>query len=267
MTSLIHPSAVIDPSAEIGENVEILPNVVIGKNVKLSAGVKIYPGAFLEYCEIGEGSSIGVAAAIGTPPQDLGYKGQESKVIIGKNCQIREHATVNRGSKEGAVTVLGDECMIMIGAHVAHDCKLGNNVVLANLVSAAGHVEIGDYSFIGGTVVLHQNVRVGEMVIMGGFSGTRQDIPPYAKTEGRPAAIIGTNVIGLRRRGLNADQRTAVKKAYNIIWFSGLSTSSAIERVKSEIEMNPQIENLINFIQSSKRGVVKLAGKQGLQED
>ncbi|MEI7475521.1 MAG: acyl-ACP--UDP-N-acetylglucosamine O-acyltransferase [bacterium] len=267
MNSLIHPSAVIDPSAVIGENVEIAPNVVIGKDVKLGAGVKIYPNAYLEYCEIGEGTQINVGAVIGTPPQDMNYKGQPSKVIIGKNCQIREHVTVNRASKEGEATIVGDGCMLMIGSHVAHDCKLGNNVILANLVSAAGFVEIGDFSFIGGSVVLHQFVKIGEMVIMGGFSGTRQDIPPYAKTEGRPAAIIGTNVVGLRRRGLSSEERAAVKKAYNLIWYSGLNTKTAIEKIKEEVNMNPYVERLIDFIQTSKRGVVKLVGKQELEED
>lgn len=267
MSSLIHPSVIIDKSAVIGVNVEIAPNVVIGKNVILGDGVKIYPNAYLEFCEICDNTEINVGAVIGTPPQDLGYKGEPSKVIIGKNCQIREHVTVNRASKEGSATIVGDGCMLMIGSHVAHDCKLGNNVILANLVSAAGFVEIGDYSFIGGSVVLHQNVRIGEMVIMGGFSGTRQDIPPYAKTEGRPAAIIGTNVVGLRRRGLTSEQRSAVKKAYNLIWYSGLNTKTAIETIKNELPMNMYIQNLIDFIESSKRGVVKFVGKQGLEED
>jgi UDP-N-acetylglucosamine acyltransferase len=265
--SNIHPTAIIDPSAEISEGVEIGAYAIVGANVKLEKCVKLMPQSYVEYSEIGEGTVIHPGAVIGTAPQDLGYKGDASKVIIGKNCLIREHATINRASGEEKATVIGDNCMLMTGCHIAHNCEIGNNVILANLATLAGHVSVGDYAFLGGTIVVHQNVRIGEMVIMGGFSGTRQDIPPYAKTEGRPAGIIGINVIGLRRRGLTQDERTNLKKAYNLIWFSDLNTHQAIEKIQQEIPSNKYIENLINFMLTSKRGVTKLKGKQDFEAE
>ncbi|MFH0702982.1 MAG: acyl-ACP--UDP-N-acetylglucosamine O-acyltransferase [bacterium] len=267
MTNIIHSSAIIDLSAEIAENVDIGPYTVIGPNVKINSGVKIYPHVYLENCEIDSGCVISSGAIIGTAPQDLNYKGESTRVMIGKDCQIREHVTVNRATGEGTVTKIGSNCMLMIGTHVAHNCQLGNNVILANLVSLAGHVIIEDYAFLGGTVVIHQNVKIGEMAFMGGFSGTRQDIPPYAKTEGRPAAIIGINTVGLRRRGLKPDERTNLKKAFNLIWFSDLNTNQAIEKIKQEIPLNKYIEHLIEFITTSKRGVTKLKGKQEYEEE
>ena len=267
MADNIHPSAVIDPSAQIAENVKIAPYVAIGPNVIIKSGVEIFPNAYLEHCEIGENTIISSGAVIGTGPQDLGYGGESTKVVVGDNCQIREHVTIHRASGEGKETRIGNNCLLMVGAHIAHNCELGNNVILANLVTLAGHVIIEDYAFLGGMVVIHQNVRIGEMTIMGGFSGTRQDLPPYAKTEGRPAGIIGTNTIGLRRRGLTPEERTNLKKAFNLIWFSGLSTQHALDQIKAEIPTNKYIEHLVNFINTSKRGVTKLAGKQEYEDE
>ncbi|MDD3014073.1 MAG: hypothetical protein PHC34_10260, partial [Candidatus Gastranaerophilales bacterium] len=142
MTSNIHPSAIIDKSAQIAEGVKISPFAIIGPNVKLDSGVEIFPHAYLEHCEIGSNTIISSGAIIGTAPQDLGYKGESTKVIIGDNCQIREHVTVNRASGEGNITKIGNNCMLMTGSHVAHNCKLGNNVILANLATLGGHVSI-----------------------------------------------------------------------------------------------------------------------------
>lgn len=262
MTNLIHTGAIVDPTAEIAENVEIGPFAVIGKNVKLGSGVKIAPNAYLENCEIGDNSVIYAGAVIGTAPQDLSYKGEFTKVIIGQNAQIREHVTINRASGgEGQCTIIGDNCMLMTGAHVAHNCKLGNNVIFANLVTLGGHVEVEDFVFLGGMSVIHQFVRIGEMTIMSGFSASRQDIPPYSKMDGRPARVAGTNVVGLRRRGLSQEERTAVKNAYKYIWYSDLNTKNAIEKIRQEIPMNKYVEHLLNFIETSKRGITKLSGK------
>ncbi|OGI16755.1 MAG: acyl-[acyl-carrier-protein]--UDP-N-acetylglucosamine O-acyltransferase [Candidatus Melainabacteria bacterium RIFOXYA12_FULL_32_12] len=262
----IHPSAIIDPSAEIADGVKINAYAVIGPNTKLESGVEIYPQAYIENSEIGKNTIISTGAVIGTAPQDLGYKGEFTKVIIGENCQIREHATVNRASGEGNITKVGNNCMLMTGAHIAHNCQVGDNAILANLATLGGHVLVGDYAFIGGMVVIHQNVRIGEMAIIGGFSATRQDLPPYAKTEGRPAGIIGINTIGLKRRGFTPEERTNLKKAFNLIWFSDLNTNQAIERIREEIPSNKYIDQLIEFINSSKRGVTKLSGKQNYLE-
>ena len=157
--------------------------------------------------------------------------------------------------------------MLMTGAHVAHNCKVGNNVVIANIALLGGHVTIGDYAFIGGSTVFHQNTRVGEMTIVGGFTGTRQDLPPYAKIDGREGRIIGLNSIGLKRRGVSLEERSAIKKAFNFLWFSDYNTKNAIEKIKEEIPSNKYIENLIEFIQSSKRGVTRRTFKQSSVED
>ena len=262
MLTRIHPGAVIDPTAEIAEDVKIGPFTVIGPNVRIDSGTEIFPQVYLENCDIGKNCIVSTGAVLGTAPQDLGYKGELTKVIIGDGCQIREHVTVNRASGEGNITEISNDCLIMTGAHVAHNCKLGNNVILANLVTLAGHVIVGDYAFIGGMVVIHQNVRIGEMTIMGGFSGTRQDLHPYAKTDGRPAGVIGINTVGLRRRGLSSEERADIKRAFNYIWFSGLNNNQSIDKIQAEIPSSQYIEHLVEFIQSSKRGVTRLKGKQ-----
>ncbi len=262
MTDKIHPSAVIDSSAQLADDVEIGPFVTIGKDVKLASGVKVSPNAYLEYCEIGEGSVISPSATIGTPPQDLGYKGEKTGVIVGKNCQIRENTTINRASGEGNLTIVGDNCLLMTGAHIAHNCKLGNNVIFANLATIGGHVIIENNVFLGGMTVVHQNVRIGEMTILGGLSGTRQDLPPYAKASDIPANIYGINSVGLKRQGISLEERSNLKKAFNIIWQSDLNMHQAIDKVKEEIETNKYIEHLLDFILQSKRGVTRRSGKK-----
>jgi len=263
----IHSTAIIDSSAIIEEGVKIHPYAVIGANTKISSGSEIFPHAYLEHCEIGKNCVIHSSAVIGTAPQDLSYKGESTKVIIGDGCLIREHVTVNRASGEGNITRVGDECMLMTGAHVAHNCKVGNNVVIANIALLGGHVTIGDYAFIGGSTVFHQFVRVGEMAIVGGFTGTRQDLPPYSKIDGRVGRVIGINSIGLKRRGLSLEERSTLKKAFNYLWFSDFNTNQAIEKIKEELPCNKYIENLIEFMTTGKRGVTKLAGKPNAGDD
>lgn len=246
----------------IHETTKIHPYAVIGPEVKIGANCEIFPHTYLEHCEIGENCKISPGAIIGTAPQDISYKGEPTKVIIGDNCHIREHVTINRGAnKEDGLTEIGNECFIMTGAHIAHNCKIGNNVVIANNALLAGHILVEDNVFIGGAVVMHQFVRVGEMAIVGGFTGTRQDLPPYSKIDGRPGRVVGINSIGLKRRGLSLEERTLIKKAFNLIWFSELNTQQAVERIREGLSSNKYLEHLIEFIQSSKRGVTKLSGK------
>jgi len=267
MTSEIHPSAVIDKSAVIEDGVKIHPYVVIGPNTKIGAGTEIFPQAYIEHCEIGNNCKISSGAILGTPPQDISYKGEPTKAIIGNGCLIREHVTINRASGEGNITTVGNDCMIMTGAHIAHNCTVGNNVVIANIALLAGHLQVGDYTFIGGSTVFHQFVRIGEMTIVGGFTGARQDLPPYAKIDGRPGRVVGINSIGLKRRGVVLEDRTKIKKAFNYLWFSDLNTNQAIEKIREEIPSNKYIDNLIEFILTSKRGVTKQSGKQDVEID
>ncbi len=257
----IHSTAAIDPAAEIEEGVKIHPYAVIGPGVKIGSGTEVFPHTYLEYCEIGKNCVIAPGASIGTAPQDLSYKGEKTRVIIGDNCRIRENVTVNRASGEGTATEIGNNCMLMIGSHIAHNCKIGNNVNIANNALLGGHIIVEDFVFIGGAVVMHQFVRVGELTIVGGFTGTRQDLPPYAKVDGRPGRIVGINSVGLKRKGLSLEERTLIKKAFNYLWFSELNTHQAIERIREDCPSSQYIKHLIEFLTTSKRGVTKLSGK------
>ena len=214
---MIDKRAIISDDAQIGQNVTIGANAVIGKNVKIGDNVIIMPNAYLEHCEIGDGTLISPFASIGTAPQDLGYKGQPTKSIIGKNCIIKEYATVNRAATEGDATIVGDKCMLMTSTHVAHNCVLENEVIMANLATIGGHCHVGFGAFIGGMSVFHQNVRIGEMCIVSGFSAARMDVLPYCKGEGRPPIPHGINSIGLKRRGIPLETRENLQNALKIL--------------------------------------------------
>lgn len=254
---MISNLAVIHKTAQIAEDVEIGPNVIIGENVKLEKGVKIISSAHLEFCEIGENTIIHPFATIGTAPQDLGYKNEPTKVIVGKNCLIRENVTINRAANCGDFTTnVGDKCMLMTGAHVAHNCKLGDEVILANLATLGGHVQVGFGAFIGGMGVYHQNIRIGELAILSGFSGARQDILPYTKNATAcPTYSIGINVVALRRRGVSQEDRTLINMAFKLLTSTEYNTTQAVEQIKQTMPVNKYIETMIEFIQSSKRGV------------
>ncbi|MCQ2739657.1 MAG: acyl-ACP--UDP-N-acetylglucosamine O-acyltransferase [bacterium] len=262
--SSIHPSAVIHPSAQIADGVTIGPNVVIGENVIIGKNTRIIANAYIEYAEIGENCTISPFSTIGSEPQDLGYKGEETKVVIGNDTIIKENVTIHRGAACGDNTTrIGNKCLLMVGSHVAHNCVLEDQVILANLVTLGGHVHVGFGAFVGGMSVFHQNVRIGDMAIISGFSATRQDVLPYSKGDGRPAYPIGINVIALKRRGVPQEIRTATNQAFKLLISENYNTSQAIEKIKAEIPMNEYIEKMINFIQTSKRGVLLKHNKAG----
>ena len=259
----IHPSAVIHPTAEIAEGVTIGPNVVIGEGVKIGKGTRVIANAFIEFAEIGENCTISPFATIGSEPQDLGYKGERTGVIIGDGTIIKENVTVHRGAACGDnMTRVGSKCLLMAGSHVAHNCVLEDQVILANLATLGGHVHVGFGAFVGGMSVFHQNIRIGTMAIVSGFSASRQDILPYSKADGRPAVPRGLNVIAMKRRGVPLETRTAINRAFKILISEEYNTTQAIEKIKSELVMNEYIENMINFVETSKRGVV-LKAKAG----
>ncbi len=262
---MIHSSAIIDKSAQIAEDVEIGPNVIIGKNVILKSGVKVLGNAYIECAEVGEGTIINPFASVGTAPQDLGYKGEDTKVIIGKNCLIKENVTINRAAACGDFTTrVGDKCLLMVGAHVAHNCILEDEVIMANLATIGGHCQVGYGAFIGGMSVFHQNVRIGKMSIVSGFSAARQDILPYSKADGRPAYPNGLNVVGMKRRGISQEDRTILNRAYKILVSPEYNTTQAVEKVIAEVEKNKYVDEVIEFIKSSKRGVSLKRTKQAL---
>jgi len=252
----IHNSVVIHKSAQIADGVEIGPNVVIGENVKLDKGVKIIANAYLEFCEIGEDTVINPFSTIGTSPQDLGYKNEPTKAIIGKKCLIKENVTVHRAANCGDLTTrVGDKCLLMVGSHVAHNCVLADEVILANLVTLGGHVHVGFGAFIGGMSVFHQNIRIGEMSIISGFSAARQDVLPYSKCDGRPAAATGLNVVALKRRGVSSEDRAIMNEAFKLLVSGLYNTSQAVEEIRRQGITNEYVEKMIEFIKSSKRGV------------
>lgn len=264
--SLIHPSAVIHPSAEIAEGVTIGPNVVIGEGVKIGKGTRVIANAYIEFAEIGENCTISPFATIGSEPQDLGYKGEATKVVIGNETIIKENVTIHRGAACGDFTTrIGNKCLLMVGSHIAHNCVLADQVILANLVTLGGHVHVGFGAFVGGMSVFHQNIRIGDMAIISGFSASRQDILPYSKGEGRPPVPRGLNVIAMKRRGVSQEVRTATNEAFKLLISDEYNTSQAIEKIKAEIPMNEYIEKMIDFIQTSKRGVLLKSHKSGYQ--
>ena len=254
---MIDNRAIISKDAQIGNNCEIGPNAYIGENVILGDNVKVCANAYIEHSTIGEGTIIS--------PQDLGYKNEPTKVIVGKNCQIREYATIHRASGEGKSTVIGDKCLLMVSSHVAHNCVLDDEVILANLVTLGGHIKVRFGAFVGGMSVFHQNIRIGKMSIVSGFSAARQDILPFSEGEGRPPVPRALNVVALKRRGVALEDRTNLNKAFKILISPDLNTTQAIEKIKSEVQNNKYIEELIEFGQTSKRGVTLHSHKKGYQ--
>lgn len=259
MSLKIDPTAIVAPGAVLGEDVSIGPYAVIGKDVRIGSRTRIGSHAVIEgWTEIGEGCQISPHALIGTPPQDLKYKGEKTFIQIGEGTIIREFATIHRATTGfSGRTVLGKNNFIMAYAHVAHDCLLGDHVILANLATLAGHVEIEDYAIIGGLSAVHQFVRVGRYAMVGGCSGVLKDIPPYVKAQGNLAKLYGLNTVGLRRHGFSPETIRELKKAYRLLFLSGLNTSQALERVEKEVEPCPEVEHLVAFIKSSKRGICK----------
>jgi UDP-N-acetylglucosamine acyltransferase len=252
----IHKTAIIAEGTIIPSSCEIGPNVVIGENVVLGENVKIIANAYLEYCEIGDGTIIYPFASIGTAPQDLSYKGQKTKAVIGKNCIIKEYVTINRAAGEdGAITKVGDKCLFMASSHVAHNCVVEDEVIFANLATIGGHCHVCKGAFLGGMSVYHQNVRIGEYVIISGFSAARMDIPPFAKADGRPAILHGPNTIGLKRRGFTPQERKNIKEAYRQIQSRKKILSEVLQDIENQFSDDKNVMRIVNFIRESKRGI------------
>ena len=257
---MIHPTAIIDPEAEIGEGVDIGPYSVIEKGVSIDEGTKIGPHVVIrEGTQIGKGCQIFQFASIGEAPQFLGYKGEKTFLQIGDQNIIREFVTLHRGTvKGGGKTVIGNESFFMAYSHVAHDCQIGNQVILANGATLAGHILIEDYATVGGLAAIHQYCRVGTHAFIGGVSGILLDIPPYTKAQGDRAKLFGLNTIGLKRAKFSEETLKALKKAYRIIFRSSLTLEKAIKRLgEDEISQTPEVQHLLDFIQHSKRGITR----------
>ena len=263
---MIDKTAIIDESAIIAEDAIIGPNVVIGKNVKIGARTRVIANAYIEYAEIGEDCTISPFSTIGSEPQDLGYKGEETKVVIGNGTIIKENVTILRGAACGDFTTrIGNKCLLMVGSHVAHNCVLEDEVILANLVTLGGHIHVGFGAFVGGMSVFHQNIRIGKMAIISGFSAARQDILPFSKGEGRPPVARGLNVVALKRRGYSMADIDVARSAFKYLISPEYNTTQAIEKIREEGKVNSIVEEMIEFVQTSKRGVTLKSHKTGYQ--
>ncbi|GAB5046385.1 acyl-ACP--UDP-N-acetylglucosamine O-acyltransferase [Thermodesulfovibrio sp. TK110] len=257
--SQIHKTAIISSKAEIDEDVVIGPYCIIGDNVRIGKGTRLINHVQIEgITEIGENCTIFPFTTIGFPPQDIKYKGEKTGVKIGNNNIIREYVTIHRASVSGdGWTVIGDNNFIMAYVHIAHDCKIGNSVIMANLATLAGHVQVEDFAFIGGLVAVHQFTRIGAYAMIGGFSGVGQDVPPFTMASGPRAKLYGLNSVGLKRRGFSEETINILKKAYKILFRDKLQLKEAIEKVKNELPQIPEIKHLIEFIEANKRGICR----------
>ncbi len=254
----IHPTALVNPGAELGNDVRISPfsiiedKVIIGNNTWIGSNVLIVKGTRIgDNCEIHHGAILGAA------PQDIKYHSEETTLEIGDNTIIREYCTLNRGSIDRFKTVIGSNCFLMTYVHVAHDCILSDHVIIANSVNMAGHVEIQDYVGIGGLVPIHQFVRIGKHAFIGGGFRIPKDIPPFLLAAGEPLEYAGTNSVGLRRRNFSKEAINRISKAYKILFRSKLNVSQAVSRIKEEFEVIDEIKEIIDFIESSERGILK----------
>ena len=256
--SAIHPAAIVSPGAELGDDVTVGPYTIIEENVKIGSGVKIASSALLAAgTTLGGNVKVHHGAVIGTIPQDLKFGGEVTQVVIGDGTVVREYATINRGTKAYGTTTVGKECLLMAYSHVAHDCILGDGVIMANSVNLAGHVEVGDYAIIGGVVPVHQFVKIGAHAMIGGGFRVQQDVCPYALVAGYPLKVTGINSVGLQRRGFSKEVTKELERAFKLLFFSGLNTSQAVERINSEVNLIPEVQQILDFIAKSTRGIVK----------
>ncbi|MFO7989027.1 MAG: acyl-ACP--UDP-N-acetylglucosamine O-acyltransferase [Thermodesulfobacteriota bacterium] len=256
---MIHPTAIIDPSAEIDSRVTVGPYAIVNANARIGAGTTIGPYTTIDkYVSIGEDCQIFQYAAIGGAPQDLKFHGEKSYLTIGRGTIIREFVTINRGTEAGGgITQVGEQNYLMAYTHIAHDCKTGRQVILANNSTLAGHIEIGNHATIGGLVAIHQFVKIGDYAYIGGKSAVVKDIPPYVIAAGDRARLHGLNNVGLKRHRFSNLTLGELKKAYRIFFRIGLTVKQASERVRAEVEQIPEVKNFIDFIVNSNRGITR----------
>jgi UDP-N-acetylglucosamine acyltransferase len=258
---MIHPTAIVHPGAQIAQEAEIGPYVVIGEHVRIGRGTKVGPHTVIDgWTEIGEDNTIFHMASIGAVPQDLKYRGEETYLRIGNGNTIREFASLHLGTVTGdGETTVGNGNLLMAYSHVAHDCHVGNSVVMANAATLAGHVTVEDYAILGGLCAVLQFTRIGAHVMVGGATSVTMDVPPYTIVTGdrREVRLRGLNLVGLKRREFPEATIAGLKKAYKILALSGLKLTEAIERMKTEVPTSPEVEHFISFIESSKRGVCR----------
>ena len=263
----VNETAIVYPGARIGRDVEIGPYSVIGENVFVGDGTKIGAHAVIEgWTTIGRDCEIHHGACVGGAPQDLKFAGEKSFLYIGDHTIIREFVTINRATGEGEETRIGSNCLIMATAHIAHNCQIGNHVIIANGSGIAGHVVIEDRAIISGMSGIHQFVKIGRNAMIGGASKVVQDVPPFVIADGRPARVCGVNSVGIARAGLSEETRRNLKKAYRMLYRSGLKLSEAITLMEQELDLSEPVEHLLRFLRNVDRGICRSRRDEGAVE-
>ncbi len=254
----IHPTAVISPSAKLGD-VTIGPYSVIGPDVEIGDGTVLGPSVVIDgHTTLGKNNKIFQFSSLGSPPQDLKYRNEPTRLVIGDGNTIREHVVMNPGTPTGrGVTTIGSRNLFMIGSHVAHDCIVGDETVFANNATLAGHVTVESMAILGGLIAVHQFARIGKLAMVGGGAMAAMDVPPFAIASGDRARLYGINVIGLKRRGFSKDKIMLIEKAYRILFRGNSTIGDAIKKVQGDLPADPEVQYLIEFIQTSKRGVCR----------
>ena len=255
----IHPTAIVDPKAELDSDVQVGPYAIIREDVSIGSGSQIGSHAVIEpFVSIGRDCRIFHFASIGATPQSLKFEGEKTYVKIGRGTIIREFVTIHRGTGfGGGITEVGEQNFLMAYTHIAHDCKTGRMVVMANNATLAGHITSGDFATVGGLTAIHQFVKVGDYAFIGGKSAVVKDIPPFVIAAGDRARLHGMNTVGLKRHGFTQSTINELKKVYRIIFRIGLTRNEALERVKAEVEQIPEVVKFLVFIQSSQRGITR----------
>ncbi|OHB25973.1 MAG: acyl-[acyl-carrier-protein]--UDP-N-acetylglucosamine O-acyltransferase [Desulfuromonadaceae bacterium GWC2_58_13] len=256
---MIHPTAIVHPSAKIAEGVHIGPYTVVGENVSIGAGTVIGPHVVIDGCtEIGRDNRIFQFASVGAPPQDLKYRGAKTTLKIGDRNTIREFVTMHCGTEDGGgETVVGDDNLFLAYSHVAHDCRVGNRVILSNGATLAGHVIVDDHAILSGLCAVHQFTRIGCHAMIAGGAMVAQDVAPYTMAQGDRAKTVGLNLVGLKRRGFSEATVRSIKKAYRLVFRSELKVEEALEQIGKELERSPELDVFVDFIKSSERGIAR----------
>lgn len=258
MSTTIHPAAFVDDRAELGADVVIEPGAIVGPHVRVGDRTRIGSHALVTgWTRVGHDCKIHHGAVLGTAPQDLKYPGERSYLEIGDHTELREYVTLNLASEPEASTRVGSHCLLMAYAHVAHNCAIGNHVVVANVVQFAGYVTVEDWAIVGGGTLVHQFVRIGTHAMVGGGSRITQDIAPYVKAAGSPPRLVGINSIGLTRRGIPDETRKAIERGYRLLFRQQITVPEAVAMMRSTLPAIPEIEHLARFAETSSRGLTR----------
>lgn len=256
MSAEVHPAAFVDPAAKLGAGVRVGPGSVIGPYVTVGAGTRIDAHVLLTgWTTLGRECHLHHGAVLGSPPQDLKYSGEASYLEVGDRTVFREYTTANLATEPGFTTRVGSDCLLMAYSHVAHNCQVGDHVVIANVVQMAGYVVVDDWAIVGGGTVVHQFVRIGRHAMIGGGSRIPQDIAPFVKAAGSPPRLAGVNSIGLERRAVPAPVRESIERAYRIFFRDGLTSTRAVEEIRARLPGVPEVEHFARFCETSVRGI------------